>query len=113
MTRLILLAVLGVVIAFTAAAAEAALQRMSRVRAEELLDQSRPGARALVRVVGDSAPYLSVLSFVRVTAEMTTAVLVALAVSHAVEGTLRPFLIAVGVLVVVSFVIVVSPARAP
>jgi CBS domain containing-hemolysin-like protein len=110
MTRLIVLAVLGMVLAFAAAAAEAALQRMSRVRAEELLDHGRAGAKAVNRVVADTAPYLSVLSFVRVTAEMTTAVLVAFAVTQSVEGTLRRFFVALGILVVVSFVIVgVSP----
>ena len=52
---------------------------MSRTRAKELLDEGRPGAKALVRVVEDTAAYLSVLSFLRVIAE-STAVMVTLAV---------------------------------
>ncbi len=110
MTPLIVLAVLAIVISFAFAAAEAALSRMSRVRAQELLDDHRPGAQALVRVVGDGGSYLSVLSFVRVVAEMVTAVVVTIAVVDGVTETWRRVLIATGVMVVVSFALVgVSP----
>ena len=39
MTRLVVLSILGLVLAFGLSAAEAALQRMSRVRAQELHDE--------------------------------------------------------------------------
>jgi CBS domain containing-hemolysin-like protein len=110
MTRLVILTVVGLALSFVLSAAEAALHRMSRVRAQELLDEGRAGAQALVKVVGDSAAYLSVLSFVRVIAEMTTAVLVTTAVYRAVDGTWKPLLIAIAILAVVSFALVgVSP----
>ncbi|HYN28828.1 MAG TPA: hemolysin family protein [Dermatophilaceae bacterium] len=110
MTRLVVLSVLGLAIAFALSTGEAALQRMSRVRAAELLEEGRAGAGALVRVVGDSAAYLSVLTFVRVLAETTVAVMVTFAVLDTMEGSWQPFLVAVGIMVVASFVLVgVSP----
>lgn len=110
MTRLVVLSIVGLALAFGLSAAEAALYRMSRVRAQELHDDGRPGSRALLTVVGDSAAYLSVVSFVRVIAEMTTAVLVTTAVYRVVEGTWRPLLIAIVILAVASFALVgVSP----
>ncbi len=110
MTRLVLAAVLATVAAFLISMAESAFQRMSRVRADELLEEGRPGAKALVRVVGDTAAYLSVLSFLRVIAESTAAVMVTLAAVEVVEGTWQPFLVAIGVMALISFAVVgVSP----
>ena len=110
MTSLVVLSVLGIVVAFAFAAAEAALFRMSRIRAQELLEDHRPGAAALVRVVGGGASYLSVISFVRVLAEMATAVVVTIAVVDSVTETWRRALIATAIMVVVSFALVgVSP----
>ena len=110
MTRLVTAAVLATLLAFLISIAEAAFTRMSRARAAELLDEGRPGAKALVRVVGDTAAYLSVLSFLRVIAESTVAVMVTLAVVDRVDGTWQPFLIAIGIMALISFAIVgVSP----
>ena len=110
MTRLVTAAVLATLLAFLISIAEAAFTRMSRARAAELLDEGRPGAKALVRVVGDTAAYLSVLSFLRVIAESTVAVMVTLAVVDRVDGTWQPFLVAIGIMALISFAIVgVSP----
>jgi CBS domain containing-hemolysin-like protein len=110
MTRLVVLAVAATLLAFLISTAEAAFSRMSRTRAQELLDERRPGAAALVRVVGDTAAYLSVLSFLRVIAESTVAVMVTLAVVERVEGTIQPFLIAIAIMALISFAVVgVSP----
>jgi CBS domain containing-hemolysin-like protein len=110
MTPLVVTAVLATLVAFLISMGESAFQRMSRVRAEELLDEGRPGARALVRVVGDTAAYLSVLSFLRVIAESTAAVMVTLAAVDLVGGTWQPFLVAIGVMALISFAVVgVSP----
>ncbi len=110
MTQLIALSVLGIVAAFALAAAESALSRVSRVRAAQLVEDRRPGAAALVKVVGDGGSYLSVLAFVRIVAEMITAVMVTIAVVDGVSETWRRVLIATGVMVVVSFALVgVSP----
>jgi CBS domain containing-hemolysin-like protein len=110
MTRLVVLAVAATLLAFLISTAEAAFSRMSRTRAQELLDERRPGAASLVRVVGDTAAYLSVLSFLRVIAESTVAVMVTLAVVERVEGTIQPFLIAIAIMALISFAVVgVSP----
>jgi CBS domain containing-hemolysin-like protein len=110
MTGLVVVALLSTVAAFLLSASEAALFRMSRVRAHELLDEGRPGAKALARIVGDSAAYLSVTAFLRIVAEATTAVLITLGVVDLVDGFWKPLLIAIGVMALVSFVVVgVSP----
>ena len=110
MTGLVTAAVVATLVAFLISAAEAAFQRMSRARAHELLDEGRPGAKALVRVVGDTAAYLSVLSFLRVIAESTVAVMVTLAVVDRVDGTWQPFLVAIAIMALISFAVVgVSP----
>jgi CBS domain containing-hemolysin-like protein len=110
MTRLVLAALLSIAVAFLLTAAEAAIWRMSRVRAQELLEERRPGSKSLARIVGDSAAYLSVTAFLRVVAEATTAVLITLGVVDLVDGFWKPLLIAIGVMALVSFVVVgVSP----
>jgi CBS domain containing-hemolysin-like protein len=110
MTGLVFAALLSVAIAFLLSAAEAALWRMSRVRAQELLDDKRPGATSLARIVADSAAYLSVTAFLRVVAESTTAVLITLGTIDLVDGFWKRLLIAIGVMALVSFVVVgVSP----
>ncbi|MDQ6714925.1 MAG: hemolysin family protein [Actinomycetota bacterium] len=103
-------ALLSVAAAFALAAAEAALFRMSRVRAQELFDEGRSGAGSLVRVVGDSAAFLAVLAFLRVVAEAASAVLITIAVLDLVDSPGLGLFISIAVMAVVSFVIVgVSP----
>jgi CBS domain containing-hemolysin-like protein len=109
MTGLVTAAVLATLVAFLISTTEAAFQRMSRTRAHDLLEEGRPGAQALVKVVGDTAAYLSVLSFLRVIAESTVAVMVTLAVSDYVDGT-EGFFIAIAIMALISFAVVgVSP----
>jgi CBS domain containing-hemolysin-like protein len=108
--RLILLAVVAVVLAFAVSAGEAALARSSRVRAGELLEEKRAGAKALLRVVGDRAAYLALLAFLRVFAETTAAVMVTFVVVNELDQTWSTFAIAIAIMTVVSFVVVgVSP----
>ena len=52
MTKLVLAALLSIVVAFLLSASEAAIWRMSRVRAHELVEERRPGAEALAQIVG-------------------------------------------------------------
>jgi len=77
---MVLFALLSIVVAFLLAASEAAIFRMSRVRAQELAAEGRSGSRSLTTVVGDSAAYLAVLAFLRVVAEATCAVFITAAV---------------------------------
>jgi len=109
-TGLAIAAFLSITAAFVLSAAEAAVWRMSRVRAHELLDEGRAGATSLSRIVADSAAYLSVTAFLRIVAEATTAVLITLGTIDLVDGFWRRLLIAIGVMALVSFVVVgVSP----
>ena len=110
MTGLVLAAIASILVAFLLSAAEAAIWRMSRVRAHELLEEGRGGAGALNRIVADSAAYLSVTAFLRVVAEAAAAVLITLGAVDLVDGFWKPLLVAIGVMALVSFVVVgVSP----
>jgi CBS domain containing-hemolysin-like protein len=109
-TRLVILAVVAIVLAFLVAAGEASLARVSRVRAQELVDERKAGATAVLRVVGDRAAYLALLAFLRVLAETTAAVMVTFVVVNELDQTWSTFALAIGIMTVVSFVIVgVSP----
>jgi CBS domain containing-hemolysin-like protein len=108
--QFVLPALISIAMAFVLSASEAAIFRMSRVRAAELYDEGRSGAKSLMVVVGDSPAYLSVIAFLRVVAEATAAVLVTLAVAGQVESTWSRALISIAIMAVVSFVVVgVSP----
>jgi CBS domain containing-hemolysin-like protein len=110
MTTLVAVAVLTTVIAFLLSAGETALTRTSRHRAEQLLEEGRSGARALVRIAADAPPYLAVANFVRVAAEAATAVAVTVAVDIVTDSHWQTALIATAIMAVVSFVVVgVSP----
>ncbi|MFC8502733.1 hemolysin family protein [Pedococcus sp. NPDC057267] len=110
MTGVVVAALLSTVVAFVLAAAEAAIWKISRVRANELVEENRTGATSLARIMADSAAYLSVTAFLRVVAEATTAVLITLGTIDLVDGFWARLLIAIGVMALVSFVIVgVSP----
>ncbi len=107
---MVLFALVSVVVAFSLAAAEAAIFRMSRVRAQELADEGRSGSRSLTTVVADSAAYLAVLAFLRVVAEATCAVFITVAILGLVESIPWALTISIVVMALVSFVIVgVSP----
>jgi len=109
-TRLIIAAFAGIVVAFVMAAAESSQSRLSRHRAAELVDEGRRGSSALAIIVADSSAYLSAAAFVRVLAESAAAVLVTLAVVNSVDRFWPALLISIGVMAVVSFVLVgVSP----
>ncbi|GAA1894680.1 hemolysin family protein [Lapillicoccus jejuensis] len=108
--QLVGFALLAVVVAFCLSACEAALFRMSRVRAEELLDEGRAGSASLMRVIDDSPAYLAVLAFLRVVAEAASAVLITVAVLQTTDSTTVGLLVSIAVMAVVSFVITgVSP----
>lgn len=97
-------------LAYLLAAAETALQRVTAGGAEELLEEGRRGARALHLVTGDSAGYLSVTTFVRITLEMTAAVVATIVAYEYFDDLWEVVLFAITVLAVASFVIVgVSP----
>ncbi|WP_344064919.1 hemolysin family protein [Nostocoides vanveenii] len=110
MFRLILVAAASVLFAAVLALAEAAITRSSRVRAAELADEGRGGAKALGRILDDSAAYLSVTAFLRSVAEAVAAVCITLAVTRSLAGFWRPLLTSIAIMTLVSFLAVgVSP----
>ncbi|WP_180357740.1 hemolysin family protein [Streptomyces sp. NP160] len=72
-------AVLGLVLAGYLAAAEAALSRLTRAEAQRLAADGRRGAPAVLALVADPVPALSVATLVRVTFEALATVCAALA----------------------------------
>jgi CBS domain containing-hemolysin-like protein len=103
---LLAIAAVLIVVAGLLAAAEAALSSFSRVRAEELLREERTGAKRLVRITEDPPSYLNTVLLLRMAAETTAIVLVAFVVADAFDATWQRVLLAAGVMVVVSYVVV-------
>jgi CBS domain containing-hemolysin-like protein len=108
--RLALAVVLLVVLAAALAAAEASISRVTRLRAEQLVEDGRRGSASLLTVVSTSGPYLSVSTFVRVVCESFAAVFVTIMSTRAFDRQWVALGVAAAVMVVASFVLVgVSP----
>ncbi|MBH5334780.1 HlyC/CorC family transporter [Streptomyces pactum] len=108
--QLIVGAVLLVVVAWLAACAEAGLARTTRFRAEEALRSGRRGAAKLMAVAEDPTRYLNVALLVRVASEVAAGAVVTYACVRAFDTTWEALVIAIGVMVLVSYVAVgVSP----
>jgi CBS domain containing-hemolysin-like protein len=100
------IAVLLSVIAGVFASADAALSSFSKARAAELVAQERGGAERLKSITDDPPPYLNTLLLLRMVAETSSIVLVALVVARNIDGMWQQVLLAVGVMVVVSYVLI-------
>ncbi|MFF8949128.1 hemolysin family protein [Streptomyces sp. NPDC014940] len=99
-----------VVVAWLAACAEAGIARISSFRAEEAVKSGRRGSARLAQVAADPTRYLNVALLVRVACEMAAAALVTYACLQEFTATWQALLIAIGVMVLVSYVAVgVSP----
>jgi CBS domain containing-hemolysin-like protein len=107
---LLFLAVLLVAIAGLLAGAEAALSRVSRTAAEELVKEGRRGADRLQQVLEDPARYLNLLTLLRVTAELVATVLVTVAALDFFDNQWQAVLAASASMVLVSYIAIgVSP----
>jgi CBS domain containing-hemolysin-like protein len=96
-----------VVLAGVFSAADAALTSYSRARAEELAGEGRAGAKRLVALLDDRARYLNTAILLRLFCESGAAVLLTLVVLGWYDGSRWPtILTAVGVMLVVSFVVI-------
>ncbi|MDX3224286.1 hemolysin family protein [Streptomyces sp. ME19-01-6] len=108
--RLIVAAVLLVVVAWLAACAEAGLARTTRFRAEEAVRAGRRGSARLMQVAADPTRYLNVALLVRVACEVAAGAVVTYACLREFDETWKALTIAIGVMVLVSYVAVgVSP----
>ena len=101
---LIVAAAILVVLAGLLASAEAALSSLSKARAEELAEEGRGGAKRLLRIASDPSRYINTTLLLRVAAETASVVLVALVIADAFDSTWQRVLIAVVLMVVVSYV---------
>jgi CBS domain containing-hemolysin-like protein len=96
-----------VVLAGVFSAADAALSSYSRARAEELVGDGTAGARRLVALLDDRPRFLNMAILLRLACETGAAVLLTLVVLGWYDGSFWPtVLTAVGVMLVVSFVVV-------
>lgn len=108
--QIVIGAVALVVVAWLAACAEAGLARVSSFRAEEAVKSGRRGSARLANVAADPTRYLNVALLVRVACEMAAAALVTYACLEAFPGTAQALVVAIAVMVLVSYVAVgVSP----
>jgi CBS domain containing-hemolysin-like protein len=104
---LLLLVVGLVLVAGLLSAAEAALAGFSRARADELVDEGRPGSRRVLQILDDPPRYLNTALFLRLLAETGAIVLATLMIQDAVGGSRwLVVLVAVGLMLVVSFVVI-------
>lgn len=104
-TYIVVAALLAVVAGFLASI-DAALSTFSKARAEELASEGRGGAKRLVRILKDPAPAINSMLLLRVIAETAATVLAALIVASQIDGLWREILVAVVIMVVVSYVLI-------
>ncbi|ATL27674.1 hemolysin family protein [Streptomyces formicae] len=103
-------AVALVVVAWLAACAEAGIARVSSFRADGAVRSGRRGSAKLAQVAADPTRYLNVALLVRVACEMAAAALVTYACLQEFDETWQALAVAIGVMVLVSYVAVgVSP----
>ena len=103
---LIVAAVVLVPLAGIFAAADAALNSVSRARVESLVRTGRPGARALATVVGDRPRHVNLLLLLRLAAETSVTVLVTVALIEVVTPLWLAALGAGAIMLVVSYVLI-------
>ncbi|GAA1005713.1 hemolysin family protein [Streptomyces thermogriseus] len=108
--QIVLGAVALVVVAWLAACAEAALPLVTSFRAEEAVKSGRRGSARLAQVAADATLYLNLALLIRVACEMAAAALITYACLEAFPGTAQALVVAIAVMVLVSYVAVgVSP----
>jgi CBS domain containing-hemolysin-like protein len=103
---LIVVAALLVPLAGLFAAADAALNSVSRARVESLVREGRTGARALAAVVADRPRHVNLLLLLRLVAETAATVLLTVALSRMITPVWAGILTAGAIMVVVSYVLI-------
>src|SRR3954447_13469109 len=103
---LIVLAVLLIPLAGVFAAADAALNSVSRARVESLVREGRGGARALAAVVADRPRHVTLLLLLRLVFETAATVLLTVALARLIQPVWAGVLAAAGIMVLVSYVFI-------
>lgn len=105
LTLLIIAAAL-ILLAGLFSSAESALSSISRVRAQELVDDGRGGATRLLAIASDAPRFVNTALLLRMLAETTAIVLVTIVFVDLLEPTWVEAVVAAGVMVVVSYIAV-------
>ena len=103
---LIVLAGLLIPLAGVFAAADAALNSVSRARVETLVREGRTGSRALAAVVADRPRHVNLLLLLRLVAETVATVLLTVALARLMQPVWAGILTAGAIMVVVSYVFI-------
>src|SRR3954471_8941938 len=103
---LLVVAILLVPLAGIFAAMDAALQRVSKARVEELRREGVKHAAALEEVVDERARHVALLLLLRIVCEMVAAVIVTVLLYEVWDQTWEAVLTAAGIMTVVSYVLV-------
>jgi CBS domain containing-hemolysin-like protein len=103
---LIVIAVLLVPLAGLFAAADAALNSVSRARVDALVRAGRPGARALAAVVADRPRHVNLLLLLRLAAETAATVLLTVALVRTMQPLWVAAVTAGAIMLVVSYVLI-------
>src|SRR3954468_9645822 len=103
---LLVIAICLVPLAGLFGAMDAALQRVSKARVEELRREGVKRARSLEQVVADRARHVSLLLLLRIVCEMVAAVLLTVVLYEALDRTWEAVLLSAGIMIVVSYVLV-------
>ena len=103
---LIVIAALLVPLAGLFAAADAALNSVSRARVETLVREGRAGARALAAVLADRPRHVNLLLLLRLVAETAATVLLTVALARLITPVSAGILSAGAIMVVVSYVFI-------
>lgn len=103
---MILLALFLLILAGFLAGSEAALNSVSRIAVESIAERSARRAALVGKIIKDPARYLNVVLLVRKAAELGATVIVAEAFISRMENNLVAGLYAIGLMVLVSYVVV-------
>ncbi|WET81524.1 hemolysin family protein [Amycolatopsis sp. QT-25] len=105
-TALLVIAIALILLAGVFAAADAAVSTVSKARADGLVRLGRPGARQLSLVIAERRRHINLILLLRMTCELTATVLVTADVLRWIRPLWLAIVVAAGVMVVVSYVLI-------
>jgi CBS domain containing-hemolysin-like protein len=103
---MMIIAAILALVASIFASADAALSSFSKARASELAEEGRSGASRVLAMTEDPPRYLNTVLLLRMAAETASIVLVTLVVADSYARTWQRVVLAVGIMVVVSYVVI-------
>ena len=92
------------VLAGLTAAAEAALSSFSKVLADKLVEENRPGSRRVRKIIEDPPRYLNTALFVRSMIEISAIILVANVIFSLIPKTWQAGAVTAGIMIIVSYI---------